>query len=80
LSFDRPGLLAMANIGRSATNGSQFFITSGPQPALDGRHTIFGEIVAGADVLNALTLRDPDENPTFAGDLIQRIDIVELSP
>lgn len=43
LSFDRPYLLAMANAG-PATNGSQFFITVGPQPHLNRRHTIFGEV------------------------------------
>jgi peptidyl-prolyl cis-trans isomerase A (cyclophilin A) len=47
LSFDRPYLLAMANSGPN-TNGSQFFITVGPTPHLNRRHTIFGE-VADAD-------------------------------
>ncbi|MDF0529383.1 peptidylprolyl isomerase [Tsukamurella sp. 8F] len=44
LKFDRPYLLAMANIGRPATNGSQFFITVGKTPHLNNRHTIFGEV------------------------------------
>jgi peptidyl-prolyl cis-trans isomerase A (cyclophilin A) len=44
LSFDRPYLLAMANAGPN-TNGSQFFITAGPTPHLNRRHTIFGEVV-----------------------------------
>lgn len=43
LAFDRPYLLAMANAG-PATNGSQFFVTTGPQPHLTNRHTIFGEV------------------------------------
>ncbi|GAA2757421.1 peptidylprolyl isomerase [Actinopolymorpha rutila] len=43
LRFDRPYLLAMANAGPN-TNGSQFFITAGPTPHLNGRHTIFGEV------------------------------------
>ena len=77
LTFDRPGLLAMANAG-SNTNGGQFFITYAPLPALDGRHTIFGELVAGEDVLHSLTLRDPEQSPDFEGDQILRIDIVEL--
>jgi peptidyl-prolyl cis-trans isomerase A (cyclophilin A) len=47
LQFDRPYLLAMANAG-PGTNGSQFFITVGPQPHLNRRHTIFGEVADGA--------------------------------
>ncbi|MCP4418503.1 MAG: tetratricopeptide repeat protein [Chloroflexi bacterium] len=78
LTFDRPGLLAMANAGAN-TNGSQFFITFTPQPALNGRHTIFGELVAGEEVLQNLTLRDPAQNPDFAGDTIIRIDIIEVA-
>ena len=73
--FDRPGLLAMANAG-PATNGSQFFITFEPTPWLDGRHTIFGELVAGAEVLNSLSLRDP-ATATTPGERIIRIDIYE---
>ena len=76
LSFDRPGLLAMANAGPN-TNGSQFFITLVPTPHLDGRHTIFGEVVEGMEVLNLITRRDPQANPDFAGDLIERINITE---
>ncbi len=74
LSFDRPGLLAMANAG-PGTNGSQFFITLAPTPWLDGNHTIFGEVIEGMEVLNSLTRRDPDTNPDFTGDIIERIDI-----
>lgn len=51
--FDRPYLLAMANRG-PMTNGSQFFITTVPTPHLNGRHTIFGEVVAGKDIVNKL--------------------------
>lgn len=73
--FDRKGLLAMANAG-PGTNGSQFFITHVPTPHLNNRHTIFGEIVDGEDVLFAIRTRDPmrDRNP---GDKIERIDIIE---
>jgi cyclophilin family peptidyl-prolyl cis-trans isomerase len=44
--------------------------------SLNGRHTIFGELVAGEDVLQSLTPRDPEQNPDFTGDPILRIDIV----
>jgi len=77
LSFDRPGLLAMANAGPD-TNGSQFFITFSPQTYLDGGYTIFGELIHGADVLSAINLRDPQQNPTVPGDTIVRIDIEEV--
>jgi len=53
---DRPGLLSMANAG-PGTDGSQFFLTFVPTPHLDGKHTIFGEIVDGMDTLRALEQR-----------------------
>src|SRR4051812_43507826 len=66
LSFDRPYLLAMANAG-PGTNGSQFFITVGPTPHLDRRHTIFGQVAdeASVKVVDAIanTPTGPQDRP-----------------
>lgn len=76
LTFDKPGVVAMANAGRD-TNGSQFFITFMPTPQLNGGYTIFGQVVEGMDVVNGITRRDPDQNPDFTGDAIESITIEE---
>ncbi len=76
LKFDREGVVAMANAGRD-TNGSQFFITFGPFPHLNGGYTIFGQVVKGMEVVNDLTRRDPQENPKFTGDVIESVTILE---
>lgn len=70
------GALSMANSGPN-TNSSQFFITYTPQPGLDGKHSVFGQLIEGRDVLEKLTARDPSQNPQFAGDKIIRILIEE---
>lgn len=64
LIFDEPGKLAMANSGPN-TNGSQFFVTTIPTPFLNGAYTIFGKVVHGQDVANAISLSatDPSDRP-----------------
>jgi cyclophilin family peptidyl-prolyl cis-trans isomerase len=76
LTFDKPGVLAMANAGRD-TNGSQFFITFGPTEQLNGGYTIFGQVISGMDVVNGITRRDPQQAPDFPGDAIETITIEE---
>ncbi len=63
LSHDRPGLLSMANAG-PGTDGSQFFITFVPTQYLDGKHTIFGELVDGTETLKALEERGSNSGQT----------------
>jgi len=76
LTFDKAGVVAMANAGPN-TNGSQFFITFGPTGLSENDYTIFGQVISGMDVVNGLTRRDPQQKPTFAGDMIESISITE---
>jgi len=70
------GTLSMANSGPN-TNSAQFFITFTPQHGLDNKHSVFGQLIEGMDVLESLTPRDPSKNPQFTGDKILRITIEE---
>jgi cyclophilin family peptidyl-prolyl cis-trans isomerase len=78
LTFDKAGVVAMANTGAGTpTNGSQFFITFVPTPQLNGGYTIFGQVIQGMDVVDSITRRDPDQNPSFEGDAMESVTITE---
>ena len=76
---DSPGILSMANSGARGgrgTNGSQFFILFGPTPHLDDKHSVFGKVIEGMDVVNGITVRDPG-SASLPGDAMKTITIGE---
>ena len=80
LSHNEAGVVAMANAGRD-TNGSQWYITFGDVSQLDGGYTIFGRVIEGMAVVEAITPRDPSRNPSApAGDAMTTITIEEILP
>lgn len=77
LKFDREGVVGMASAGPDS-NGSQFFITLGPVPNLDGSYTIFGQVISGMDVVKSLTPRDTSKTTDLPpGDVITSVTIIE---
>ncbi len=76
-SFDRPGLLAMANAG-SDTNGCQFFVTVAPTTWLTGKHTIFGEVIEGYDVVEAISKAPTGPMDRPSPDVVlERVEVAE---
>ena len=79
LAFDKPGLLAMANAGPN-TNGSQFFITTVPTPWLTGKHTIFGEVTEGQDIVVAISQAATGARDKPVDDVVIESIVIEETP
>jgi peptidylprolyl isomerase len=77
ISFDQPYLISMAHRNIPNTTGSQFFITYTPLTQLDADFTVFGRVMDGTDVADNLLPRDPEANPDYVGDVIQKIRVEE---